>query len=68
MRLERVGTAGLRITLQPYELASLAAAARWVAEGAVGELPAEALAQLRTVLATYEAELAGLEGTQYTTS
>ncbi len=40
----------------PYELAAVIAAARWVAEGADGELPAEAVEQIRKVLTSYDAE------------
>lgn len=60
MRLERLGPASFRMTLHAYELATLTSAARWAAEhGGEGTAP-EARAQLHTVLAAYEAELARL--------
>jgi fructose-1,6-bisphosphatase/sedoheptulose 1,7-bisphosphatase-like protein len=37
-----------------YELAALLAAARWVAEGAEGEMPREAIDQLRQVVESYD--------------
>ena len=45
----------LQVTLQAYELVALVSAARWVLDGAKGELPADALAQLRAVLDGYDA-------------
>jgi hypothetical protein len=58
VKLERVGISSFQLTLHGYELAALTSAARWVAEGSDGELPVEARAQLRQVLAEYEAQLA----------
>jgi hypothetical protein len=60
VKLERVGPASFRVTLHAVELASLTSAAKWVVEGAEGELAPEALAQLRVVVAGYDAELAQL--------
>ena len=45
----------LRVTLSAVEMATLVSAARWAAEGARGELTPEALAQLRQVVAGYDA-------------
>ena len=56
MRIERIRSTVFEVTLHAYELAAVIAAARWVAEGADGELPAEAVEQLRKVLASYDAE------------
>ena len=58
MTIERPRPAVFRVTLHAYEMAALVAAARWVAEGAAGELPAEAVDQIRQVLANYEDALA----------
>jgi hypothetical protein len=55
MKVERVRPAVLQVTLSAYELSALIAAARWVAEGAEGELAPEAVEQLRQVLANYDA-------------
>jgi hypothetical protein len=66
MTIERPRPAVFRVTLHAYEMAALVAAARWVAEGARGELPAEAVQQIRQVLAGYEDALgkAGRDGSQ----
>ena len=42
------------VTLHAYELAALLAAARWVVEGAEGELPRGAVDQLRQVIDSYD--------------
>jgi predicted DNA-binding transcriptional regulator YafY len=57
MTVERLRPTVLRVTLHAYELSALLAAARWVAEGAEGELPKEATDQLRQVLDSYDAEV-----------
>ncbi len=44
-----------QVTLSGYELAALIAAARWVTEGAKGEISPEAVEQLRQVVANYDA-------------
>lgn len=59
MRVERIRPAIYGLTLSAYELAALVSAARWVAEGARGELAPSALAQLRQVLASYDRAVAG---------
>ncbi len=56
MRIEQIKRSVLRITMHTYECATLIAAARWVVEGANGELPEEAIKQLREVLQNYDAE------------
>jgi len=56
MTVERLRPTVLRVTLHAYELSALIAAARWVAEGAEGDLPKEAVDQLRQVLESYDAE------------
>lgn len=55
MKIERIRPAVLQVTLSAYELAALMAAARWVVEGAKGELEPGAVEQLQQVLASYEA-------------
>jgi hypothetical protein len=54
MKIERIRPAVLQVTLSAYELAALMAAARWVVEGAEGELEPVAREQLEQVLASYE--------------
>lgn len=55
MTVERLRPTVLRVTLHAFELGALIAAARWVAEGAEGELPADAREQLRDVVEGYDA-------------
>ncbi len=55
MKIERIRPAVLQVTLSAYELSALIAAARWIVEGAKGELAPEAVEQLKQVLASYEA-------------
>jgi hypothetical protein len=57
MKIEPIRPAILQVTLSAYELAAIMAAARWVVEGAEGELAPEAVEQLEQVLASYEAAL-----------
>lgn len=57
MRIERLRPAVLRVTLHAYEMASLAAAARWVTDGAEGELEPQIREQLEDVLAGYDEAL-----------
>ena len=57
MKLERTSPTVICVTLHAYELSALVAAARWVVEGAKGELPSEAVDQLRQVLKSYDAEI-----------
>jgi hypothetical protein len=54
MKIERIRPTVLQVTLSPYELAALMAAARWVVEGSPGELEPGAVKQLEQVLASYE--------------
>lgn len=54
MEIKQIRPTLLEVRLHPYELAALIAAARWVEEGAEGELPAEALDQLHQVLENYD--------------
>ena len=61
MTVERLRPTVLRVTLHAYELSALVAAARWVTEGAEGELPKEAVDQLRQVLGNYDAEVRRLD-------
>lgn len=61
MTVERLRPTVLRVTLHAYELSALLAAARWVAEGAEGDLPKEAVDQLRHVLGNYDAEVRRLD-------
>lgn len=56
MKLERLNTSSFRITMHAYELAALVSAARWVVNGAEGEIPDEAKQQLSQILAAYDAE------------
>lgn len=56
MKLQRISPTVFHLTLHAYELAALVSGARWIVEGAEGELEPEALSQLRQVLASYDAE------------
>lgn len=55
MQLEKLSPTKYRITLHAYELASIISAARWVGEGAKGELSAEAIEQMRSIVENYDA-------------
>lgn len=57
MQIERLRPTVLRVTLHAYELATLAAAARWAVDGAEGELNPEIREQLDDVLAGYDEAL-----------
>lgn len=57
MRVEHVRPRIVRVTLHAYQMAALTAAARWVADGAEGELNPEVREQLRDVLAGYDEAL-----------
>lgn len=61
MKVERIRPTVLRVTFHAFELAALIAAARWVMEGANGELPEESRDQLRQVLASYDQEIRRLD-------
>lgn len=56
MQIEPVDSTKYRVTLHAYELAALMSAARWIAEGAEGELPNKAKEQLSRILNSYDAE------------
>lgn len=56
MTIEQLKPTVLRITLHTYEIAALVSAARWVTDGAKGELPEEAVEQIRNVLDNYDSE------------
>ncbi len=58
MKLERERPTTWRVTLHPLELAALISAARWAATDAEGELPPEAVEQLRQVLSSYDKAIA----------
>lgn len=61
MKLERARPGIYQATVHAYELAALMAAARWVADGAQGDLPQESREQLHQVLASYDEEIARLD-------
>ena len=54
MHIEKKNNLVFHITLSGYELATLISSARWVAEGAKGELTAEAIQQLKQLVANYD--------------
>lgn len=54
MKIDRLRPTVLRVTFHAYELSALVAAARWVVEGAEGELSPEVQDQLRQVLENYD--------------
>lgn len=54
MHIEKKNNLVFHITLSGYELATLISSARWVAEGAKGELTAEAIQQLKQVVTNYD--------------
>lgn len=62
MRVERARPGVLHVTLHAYEMAALIAAARWAVESAPGQLPADAVEQLRDVLAGYDEAVSRMEG------
>lgn len=57
MKVERVRPTVIQLTAHAAEMAALISAARWVAEGCPGQLPGEAVDQLRRVLANYDQAL-----------
>lgn len=61
MKIERTRPAVFTVTLHTYELTALITAARWVVEGAEGELSEEAVDQLRQVVERYDAEVERLD-------
>lgn len=56
MQIERIRPTTYRMTLHTYELAALISAARWITEGAEGELLPEVKEQMTQILASYDAE------------
>lgn len=54
MRIEKGHNRIFNLTLSGFELAALITSARWAAEGAKGELTAEAVIHLKQVLANYD--------------
>jgi hypothetical protein len=60
VRIESNRSQLLRLTLHPLEIAALLTAARWVVAGQPETPPAEAIEQLRRMLANYENQMAGL--------
>jgi hypothetical protein len=57
VKVERVRPTVIQVTAHASELAALVSAARWVTEGCPGQLPGEAVEQLRRVLANYDQAL-----------
>lgn len=57
MHIERTRPLVLRVTLHAMEMGALVAAARWVAEGARGELEPGATEHLRQVVEGYDRAL-----------
>jgi hypothetical protein len=57
MKIKRLKPTVLQVTLHAYELAALISAARWLTNGAKGEMPKDAINQLRKILDNYDAEL-----------
>ncbi|HKX86185.1 MAG TPA: hypothetical protein VJL37_05915 [Flavobacterium sp.] len=54
MHIEKRSNLVFQLTLSGYELATLISSARWVAEGAKGELTSEAILQLKQVVSNYD--------------
>lgn len=57
MQIERERPSTYKITLHTYELTALISAARWVVDGAKGDLPKEAKDQLSQILTAYDTEV-----------
>jgi hypothetical protein len=57
VKVEQVRPTVIQLTAHASELAALISAARWVTEGCPGQLPGEAVDQLRRVLADYDQAL-----------
>ncbi|WP_281229004.1 hypothetical protein [Flavobacterium aquiphilum] len=60
MHIEKKNNLVFHLTLSGYELATLISSARWVAEGAQGELTPEAIEQLKLVVSNYDRAAASL--------
>lgn len=54
MQLEKITPTRYRMTLHAYELATLVSAARWIADGAKGELSDEVLKQMKSIIEDYD--------------
>ena len=54
MRVEKGHTNIYRLTLSGYELAALISSARWVVQGAKGELTSSAIENLKKILENYD--------------
>jgi len=54
MKVEKGHANIYRLTLSSYELAALISSARWVTEGAKGDLPLEAINNLKKILNNYD--------------
>lgn len=54
MRIEKERNSMFHLILSGYELAAMISSARWVAEGAKGELDSEAVSHLKQVLSSYD--------------
>ncbi len=54
MHIEKKNNLIFHITLSGYELATLISSARWVAEGAKGELTDDAIHQIQQVVSNYD--------------
>ncbi|MCA1728706.1 MAG: hypothetical protein LC751_04620 [Actinobacteria bacterium] len=61
MKVERLRSSVLSVTLHAYEMATLMAAARWAAEKGEDELPPESLEQLRLVLGSYDEAMRSID-------
>jgi hypothetical protein len=55
MRIEQTRPTQVTVQMHSLEMATLAAAARWVVDGCPGELPPQAKENLRQVLQSYDA-------------
>lgn len=54
MRIKQDRPGILNVTLSAYEMSTLISAARWIQDGAKGEVTGEALHGIRQVLADYD--------------
>ncbi|NEP15631.1 MAG: hypothetical protein F6J97_01865 [Leptolyngbya sp. SIO4C1] len=56
MQIQPIRPTLLQVRMHALELATLVSAARWIIDGARGELPNRAIEQLRSVVADYDAQ------------
>jgi hypothetical protein len=54
MQIEKKQRSIFQITLTGYELATLISSARWIVDGAKGELTSEAMGNLKELLINYD--------------